>query len=159
MLLAAWDASLRRQREHRFLTALLQGMRSTKPTCELSLFPKAAVMFAAATFFTHSPSPSSAWAQLPLLPNPDKSFYELFFKAHDGKMQCSGDFGFLSLWAEHHLPSLVPRWPAYVMARPPVRVPKLALRVAKLISGGALSRQSGLGATLDPLYVSSCTHG
>lgn len=106
MLLAAWDASLRRQREHRFLTALLQGMLSTKPTSDMSLLPKAALLFAAAAFFTRSSSPSdtgrssrSCLTQI--------SHFTNIFKAHDGKMQCSGDFGFLSLWAEHHLPSLV----------------------------------------------------
>lgn len=48
------------------------------------------------------------------------------------------------------------------MARLPACAPKLALRVAKLISRRALSRQSpDLGATLrglHPLYMTSCTH-
>lgn len=40
------------------------------------------------------------------------------------------------------------------MAQLVVCAPKLAPRAAKLISGGALSRQNlGLGATLDPLYM------
>lgn len=55
MLLAVWDASL-----HLFLVAFLQGMLSTKPTSDTSLFPKAALMFPAAVFFTHSPLSSSA---------------------------------------------------------------------------------------------------
>lgn len=89
--------------------ALLQGMLSTKPTSDMSLFPKAALMLAAAAFFTHRPSLSgaghSSCSCLTQISHFTNFFF--FFKAHDGKMQLSGDMGFLSLWAEHHLPSLV----------------------------------------------------